>query len=232
MVHLYLMPDWFTQYNILLHLFFGIITLLVSVFSFRIYKLSGQRSSRLFAFSFLCFSLAYFIEFFMNSLILFKITQDISVALKIFSINIINLILINFHLILFTIGLVTLAYMTLRVKSPKTYCLLLVLSLISLFLVSNPIFFYYLFSIILLIYVSLHYLLNYLAKKKISSLLMLMAFILLLIGNIPLLFSISNHETYYVIGHFLEVRAYLFILINLIMVQRHEQKARPTSNRT
>ena len=206
--------------------------MLVSVFSFRIYKLSGQRSSRLFAFSFLCFSLAYFIESFMNSLILFKITQDISIGLKIFSINIINLIILNFHLILFTIGLVTLAYMTFRIRSQKTYSLLLILSLISLFLASDPLQFYYIIAIVLLIYISLYYLLNYLDKKKINNLFMLMAFILLSIGNIPIFFSILNHETYYVVGHFVELIAYLFILANLIMVQRHEQKARPTSNRT
>ena len=225
------MPGWFVNYNLLIHFVFFIITFLVCFFSFRIYRLSQQRQPKLFATSFLFISLAFLIEAILNLLILFKINENISLAAKIMSVKLINLVMVNTHLILFIVGLVTLTYMTFKVRSAKIYSLLLIITLLSVFLVSNTLYFYYLLSFILLIYICWHYLFNYLSKKRINSLLVFVAFILLAVGNIPILFSVMNHETFYVVGHVIELIAYTLILVNLILVQRHEQKTRSTSNR-
>jgi hypothetical protein len=230
MVHEYFMPAWFLGYNVGLHLVFAIITLLVSIFAFRIHRLSGQRQPKLFATAFLLFSLSLFIEAFLNLFILFKINQDISLALKIVSVNNLNLIMANVHLILFSVGLITLAYMTLKARSAKVYSLLLIITLAALFLASNPLLFYSIISFILLVYIFIHYLLNYLGKKRINSLLVFIAFVLLSLSNIPIIFSVMNHEIFYAIGHFIELIAYLLILINLILVLKHEQKTRQASD--
>jgi hypothetical protein len=230
MVHEYFMPAWFLGYNVALHLVFAIITLLVSIFAFRIHRLSGQRQPKLFATAFLFISLAFFIEATLNFLILHKINENISLALKIISVSNLNLIILNAHLILFTVGLMTLAYMTFRIKSAKAYSLLLIINLVALFLASNPLLFYYITSFILLVYIFIHYLLNYLSKKRINSLLVFIAFVLLSLSNIPILFSVMHHEIFYAVGHFIELFAYLLILINLILVLKHEQKTRQASD--
>jgi len=228
MVHLYFMPNWFVGYNILLHIIFCIITLLVSLFAFRVHKMSGQRQPKLFSIAFLFVSLAFFIESIMNLLILAELNEHVTLVLEdITSIALFNFIINYAHIILFSIGLVTLAYMTFRVRSAKIYSLLLIITLVPLFFTSNPLYLYYLTSSILLIYILAHYLINYLGKKQTRTLLVLFAFLLLLFGNIQVFFSISNHEIYYVIGHFIELIAYLLILMNLMLVLKHEQKARP-----
>src|SRR3989338_6048850 len=43
-------------------------------------------------------------------------------------------------------------------------------------------------------------------------------------GKIHFLFAL-DHGTYYVVGHVLELAAYLLILANLILVLRHDKKA-------
>lgn len=232
MVHLYLMPGWFLGYDVALHLAFAAITLIVSIFAFRIYRLSGQRQPRLFATAFFFVSMAYLFNTILHFLMLSKLNDNVCSAFKLASVAALELIGTYFYIALFGIGLITLAYMTLGVKSSKAYSLLIMFFFTPFFFTIEPLHLYHLLSSVLLIYVIIHYLVNFLSKKKTNALLMLAAFAFLLFGNIHFLLSITESEGYYVIAHLLELIAYLLILSNLMMVQRHEQKKRPTSNRT
>ena len=231
MAHLYLMPGWFLGYDIVLHLLFAIVTLIVSIFAFRVYRLSAQRQPKFFATAFLFISMAYLVNAIMHFFIISKLNENVCSAFKLASVAVLELIGAYFYIVLFSIGLVTLTYMTLRVRSAKVYYLLLITVLISFLFTTEPLQLYHLLSSLLLVYIIIHYLINFLSKKKINALLMLAAFALLLLGNFHFIFSITGGEEYYVIAHFFDLIAYLLILLNLILVQRHEQKARPTSNR-
>lgn len=217
MVHLPFVPEWFFGYDVLLELAFAVITLIVSFYAFKIYKLSGQRQSKLFGTAFLFISVSYFVQSFLNFLIISKLNENICATFKINSIHFFNTLGVYTHIILFGIGLVTLTYMTLRIKNVKTYSLLLIITILSLLLSSNTLYLFYLLSSVLLIYIFVHYLTNYLNNKQSKTLLVLIAFAMLLFGHIHFIFSL-NHGLYYVIGHFLELVAYLLILINLILV--------------
>jgi hypothetical protein len=226
------MPGWFLGYDVALHLAFAIITLIVSIFAFKIYRLSGQRQPRLFATAFFFVSMAYLLNAMLHFLMLSKLNDNVCSAFKLASAAMLELMGTYFYIALFSIGLITLAYMTLRVRSAKAYSLLIIIVLISFFFTTEPLQLYHLLSSILIVYIIIHYLINFLSKKKTNALLMLAAFALLLFGNIHFLFSITESERYYVIAHLFELMAYLFILSNLILVQRHEQKTRPASNRS
>jgi hypothetical protein len=232
MVHFYLVPNWFLGYDVGLEIVFALITLLVSIYAFRISKMSGQRSARLFATSFFFISMAYFLKAVFNFLIISRLNENISLALKIASVNTINLIALNFHVVLFSIGLITLIYMTFRVKSARVYSFLLITTLIFMFLAGSPIFAYHLLTSVFLIYIFIHYLLCYLNKKRINNLLMIVAFIFLLFGNIQFIFSISNNEIFYVVAHCLEFLAYLLVLVNLMLVRKNGEKKRQASDRS
>jgi hypothetical protein len=229
MVHTYLVPSWFLGYDIIMQLVFAIITLTLSIYAFRLYKLSNQRPLRLFASSFLFISLAYLAESTLNFLALSKLDDQISLAMKLFSFHVIETIGFHFRIILFTIGLVVLAYMTLRVKSVKTLSLLLIVALLALLFTENPLFLYHLLSSVLLVYISLHYLFHYLEHKRANTLMMVFAFTLILLSNIQFIFSVNYNAVCYAVGYFLELAAYLLILINLMMVRKYEQKKRPAS---
>ena len=217
MVSLSLIPNWFFGYDVLLELAFAIITLVVSFFAFKIYKLTAQRQPKLFGISFLLISLSYFVRSFVNFAIIIKLNEDICRVLKVVSVNTWNSFGIYAYVILFIAGLITLAYMTIKVNNSRLYALLLTIPIIILLLSPNPLYLYYIISSILLVFIAIHYFKNYIKRKQPKTLLVLTAFAFLLFGNIHFIFSV-NHGLFYIIGHFLELGAYLLILTNLILV--------------
>ena len=222
MVNIYLIPSWFFgyqsfSYDAIIELAFAIITLIVSIYAFKVYKLSQQRQSKLFGIAFSFISASYFIWSIINFNILERAEDTIPTYINVSNINALITIGVYIHILLFMTGLITFTYMTLKFKSAKTYSLLLLITLISLFFSSNVLYLFYVLSSILLIYVVIHYFRNYIEHKQAKTLLVLIAFILILFGSIHFLFSV-NHAIYYIISHFLELIAYLLILTNLILV--------------
>ncbi len=225
MVNTYLAPYWFFGYGLLLKLAFAIIVLIVSIYAFKVYKISNQKQSRLFGISFLLISLSYFVQALANYAILSKLDQNICVALKIMSVDTLNMIGFYAHIIFFTAGLVTLTYMTLKCDNAKTYALLLTLAITSLIFNPSTVYFFYLLSSILLAFIAVYYFAYFVSKRQPRTLLVLVAFMFLLFGNIHFLFSV-NHEIYYLIGLFLELVAYIAILVSLILVVKKHKKSR------
>ena len=229
MVNVFLVPRWFYGYDIFFELIFAIITLIVSYYSYKMYKLTNESQLRLFSISFLFFSAYYFIQSFLNLGILEQINNKAISMFNLMNINFFNTFGIFLQAIFFTIGLVTLLYMTLDLDSKKIYLLLLLITLPLLFFSSNGLLLFYLLASILLVFIALFYFKNYTEKKSINSLLVFIAFDFLLFGQIHFIFSV-NHAIYYVIGHFLELTAYIMILINLILISKNGQKKRKTAN--
>jgi len=217
MANLYIIPSGFFSYNLLLEFFFAVITLVVSLYAFRIYKLSEQKQSKFFAVSFLFFSVHYFIQSFLNFAIKSELGKNICIAMKIQGVNILNLYGVYSYLLFFMLGLVTLTYMALKIKSARVYILLVVISVLSIFLSQNKIYMYYFTSSILLIFICEHYLRNYLKNRQVKTLLVMTAFMFLLFSNIHFIFAV-NHSAYFIVGRFLELGAYLLILLNLFIV--------------
>jgi len=56
-------------------------------------------------------------------------------------------------------------------------------------------------------------------RKQKKNLLVLLAFCFLLFGSVHFLVSV-NHALFYVIGHFLELIAYVLILTNLLLLMK------------
>jgi hypothetical protein len=223
MANLFLIPRWFFGYGVAFELIFAIITLAVALYSFKVYKLSNQNQPRLFGIAFLFFSISYFIQSILNYFIISEIAQNISTVMKLQSVTWFNAIGLYVHMFFFIVGLVTLAYMTLKIKSPKTFALLIIMFLLTFFLIDDKIPLFYVMSSLLLIFISIHYLLNFVENRKPRNFLVLVAFLLLLFGNLHFIFAV-NHTIYYVIGHFLDLTAYILILVNLLLILKNGKK--------
>jgi hypothetical protein len=219
MANIYIVPEWFFGYDVMLEFAFAIITLIVGFFAIKIYRLSGQRQSKFFGISFFLISTSYFFQSLSNLAMISSLGENICTALQITSISTFNALGIYAHMIFFGLGVVTLTYMTFQVKSTKPYSLLAVIVLLSILFSANQLFLFYLLCSVMLIYICIHYLLNYFKHRKASTLLVLVAFIFLLFGKIHFIFSV-NHGNYYVIGHVLGFIGYILILINLILLIR------------
>lgn len=217
MATLFLKPTWLFGIDILIVLSFAIITLIVSLYSFKIYKLTNQETSRLFGLAFLFFSISYFFQSFLNFLIFFEIINSICEILKIQ--RILSLILFGtyVHITFLIIGLVILTYMTFKVKNKNIFALMLIISLSSLLISINTLYWFYVLSSIFLFFIASYYYSNYLKNCQTKTLLVLIAFIFLFFGHIHFIFAL-NHYLFYVLGHFLELLAYALILINLYLI--------------
>lgn len=223
MAHSFLISNWFFGYDIVLELFFAFITLLVSIYSFKVYKLSKQNHPRLFGLAFLSFSIAYFIQSILNYLILSELNKTVCTAIKLQDVGILTNLGMISHMVFFLIGLITLTYMTLKIKSKTTYFILLISSFISFFLVINKIYWFYVFASLLLIFIAGFYFSNFIKHKQGKTFIVFLAFLFLLFGNIHFIFSV-NHLLYYEIGHFLELLAYFLVLTNILLVLKNGKK--------
>ncbi|MFP4403451.1 MAG: hypothetical protein ACLFPJ_03815 [Candidatus Woesearchaeota archaeon] len=214
-----LTPSWFFGYNVALELVFGVITLIVSLYALKIYRTINLNHIKYLSLSFAFISLSYIIKSIFNFLIIFKINENILGIVKIQSIVFFDAIGLYAHIFFMTLGLVTLTFMTFKSKKTRILWLMLVTSLFAIFLNINTWFMFFLFSTTYLLFLSLHFISNYLQNRQKKILLIALAFLFLLFGNFHLLISI-NHQLSYAIGPLLEFVAYLLILINLYMVKK------------
>lgn len=219
MVVISFIPDWFFGYGMIFELAFAIITLAVSWYSFRVYKLSGERHSKHFGFAFLFFSISYFIQFILSIAMISELNETILNIIELRDILTLDVFYIFTHMILFTLGLVTLCYMASNLKNKIVYVGMMLVSVLLILFSVSQINIFYIFSSLLLLFISFYYLKNYVKNPHNKAIFMVIAFFCLLIGHLHFIF-LSNHPVYYIIGNFLELVAYILILVNLLKVLR------------
>ncbi len=219
MVNLALVPDWFFGYDIILELIFVAITLAVSWYAFKTYKLTGESRSKLFSISFILISLGYFALSLVNFVVFYRAETGISNYLNFLKIQVFEQIGIYIYMILFLSGLLTLAYMTFEKRSKKMYVTLFSLLFVSFVLTAEISFFFYIVSAIFLMVILWYYVKNYLEKKRLNTGLVMSAFILLFIGRSQFIFS-QIDKVFYPLGHFLELAAYILILSSLVLAMK------------
>ena len=217
MVLVKLSPLWFYGYGVGLELGFAFISLIVALFAFRVYRRTSQRYVKLFGISFLLISISYFVQSIFNFLIIKKLNEPISRMMKLYSVVTFDNLGMITHIIFMTLGLAILAYITFKEKKYRLLWLLIVSPLLAIFFSRNMLYIFYLFASIYLIFIEWHFITNYIKNKKTTTLLIAIAFLLLLFGNFHFLFGV-NHQLFYVLGHIFELVAYLLILTNFYLV--------------
>jgi len=209
--HLY--PFWFLGAHTIFQLIFTVMTLVIGIYSSKVYSLTKKRNVKLFSIAFFLFSLHYFIESVLNILTHFNIlTGNESLITGTYS-----------HMLIFSMGLIVLLYLTLGFKKTSTFALMSVITLTIVFFSKSKLDTFYLLASIFLIYISYFYLKNYLKNKDRTSLVSFIAFVFLLFGYIHYFFSV-NHEFFYALAHFFELFAYGLILLNLKLIKNVKKK--------
>lgn len=217
MVNLSSVSGWFFGYDALFEFAFALITLAVCLYSFKIYKISDKKSSKIFGVAFLLISISYFIQSFINASIFFELNEGFLSFIEFQNLITMNDFSLFAHMVLFSFGLITIIYMILKGKNKLLYSISLVVTFLFIILSADKISFFYILSSLLLVFILTHYISNYIKNKDSKSFMVMVAFVFLLIGHIQFIF-ISKNVLYYILGHFLELAAYLLILINLLRV--------------
>lgn len=220
MEYIYVVPQWFFGFGIAMQLLFAIVTLLVAFYSFKIYRISRQIESIIFGSGFLSISLSYIIKAIASIFVISEIKEGL-LGLKIESINGIGSIGVYAHIILYILGLVTISYVTFKIKSKRAYSLLLFTNIAVILMSGDKATAFNLLSSVLIFYISAHYALEYQKSRNPKTLSILIAFIFLFLSGIEYLFS-ANIYGNYIISQFVELVAYMLILIGLIATLRRK----------
>jgi len=221
----YLISPHFFGYNVAFLIIFAIITLLVSIFAYRIYKLTKQNQLKLFSIAFLAFSIGYILRALVYFLISFRLIDVFRRGrvgrgmMPLQGLFTLEGLLGNFHVLFIIAGLVVLVYMTLKVKNIKIMLLLFGVIAISMIFTPRDLFIFHITSSLLLAFVVLYYYDNYKKHKKFQTMLVLVAFVFLFFGQLALIFSVQS-ATFFMLGRILELTAYLCILTNLILITK------------
>ncbi|MEI6731623.1 MAG: hypothetical protein WCK90_02990 [archaeon] len=230
MSSIYNIPSWFAGYDIFLELLFALITGIVAYYAFRVYKVSKQRSARLFGLGFSFISASYVFWAIMNSIIMSQLTLDAeSITINQLIAHVNNLYIIRFlsfyaHVILLTVGLVLLVYMTFKVKSPKAFLSTLILGLIVITASNQQATAFYLLSSIFFAFITVYYVQEYNLHRNNRLICSLIAFVLLFITSAINFLFLRDSSEFYVVGHILQLIAYVLVANNLYSSVKHGQK--------
>lgn len=218
MTHVYLIPHWFFGFDIAMELIFAIIAFAVSILAYKMYKLSQEREIKLISLSFGLIGASYIIWALSNLSLLAEAYEGILEAdlSKMILWGSVSLFAFMF---LYTTSLSTIAYTTFKTKKGGMYYLLVSLPLIAISASLNKFATFKIVSIFLLAFIVYHYASECTICNNKKANLMLWAFIFLLLSNITFLFVIQSYRAY-VIGHVLELVAYILILFNLVSVTK------------
>ena len=215
----YMAPPWFYGYDIIMEIIFSIITLSVSIFSYRVFKATSQKYAKYLGIAFLSIGLSNIVQSALNFMILSKLNEPICKLMNIQSITFFNTITMYVHIIFFMIGLVFLTYMTFGSENLFILAITMIVSFMGIFLSQNVLQSFYFLASAYLAMISWHFIRNYLKNRKTNTLMIAIAFLFLFFGNVQFVFS-EGQQIFYVLGHILELIAYSLILANFLMVRK------------
>jgi hypothetical protein len=210
---LHLILDQFIFLNSGLDILFGIITLFLAIYSFRIYNLSSIRSSWLYGIGFLLLSISYFLRSGFNYF-LFSQISSWKEPLSLIGLPIGLSILSVAFLCFFLAGLTTIAYTVFKLPNRKVYSLILALGIIPIVLSTNMFISLFIASAIILFAVSCAYFEEYVKNKNKITLLILLAFSFLFLSSICFIISPVG-LIFYFFAHLFELASYVLIFISL-----------------
>ncbi|HIH31701.1 TPA: hypothetical protein HA235_03255 [Candidatus Woesearchaeota archaeon] len=225
MTHIFLYPAWFFTYSIILEIAFALITLMIAIYAFRIFKLTDNEQTKNFGIAFVFICGAYIIQAITNILIFSKFDDDVSVMVNLNNVFLINLFGLYAHALFYAIGLILLLYVTLKTDNWRIFILLLAMVCITIFFSTHKLFMFYVLCSLILFFIVIYYFLHYINHKKANNLVVLIGLLLLFIGTLYFVFA-TNAEIYYLIGYLFAMAAYLLLLINLIIILKHGKKKR------
>ncbi|MFH1174939.1 MAG: hypothetical protein V1725_07435 [archaeon] len=214
----YLIPSWFSGFDILFQIAFAIVALLVSIYAFKVYKLSGQQASKIFGIGFLLIFISYFLQLLLNIIVLVQLNDEICNMIQLKDVALLYNIGVYTHLFFFILGLGVLSFISVHLEGWKARTLLLIIIFTALLLSINGFLMYYLLSSILLAFLVIHYGQNYARHRRKHTLLVLIGFVFLLLGSIYFMFS-SERGLFYVLGNALALVAFILILTNLLLLR-------------
>jgi hypothetical protein len=202
-------PDWFFGIDSLFEGFAFIALLLVTLFSFKAYRFTKDKKFRSFAFGFGLMALA-------------ELARALADMFVYAGWNVKPLALLGLYggyMGLALVSLVVLFAITLKTKDKAPIIALMAVSLVLILLSTSYRLSFHAISLILLAFISYHFIRNFFEKKSVCAFLVCSSFVLLGLAQVAFIFDIVK-QRFYIIGHLVHLLAFAALLVALVRVLR------------
>lgn len=200
-------PAWFFGIDSLFEGFAVLALLLVTLFSLKAYRFTRDRRYRTFAIAFGLMTVSLFA----------RALSDLLVYLQV---NVMPVVLVGGYVLYMAatlVSLVILFALTLKTRESAPFIALLLVSFVLVLLSSSYRLSFHSISLILLVFIVYHFLMNYFKKKSFTALLVSLSFVLLALTHAAFIVDLLRMK-FYVVGHLLHVFAFAALVAALVRV--------------
>jgi|SRR3989344_2389357 len=183
----------------------NISALLLTYLSFKAYKFTSEKKYGFFGIAFGLISISFIARSIIHLLLYLEMKK-----LPIF--NIVSFYGITIYIILLLTAYLLLLILSLEFSNRKIMLLLYLLSFFTVFTSVKPINTFNIVAVIILGFITLNFYEIYLIKKKKSSLVVFIAFLLITLSHLS--FIVSNDLLFFLISHLLQTIAFIVLLFN------------------
>ncbi len=221
MVELFIGPRWFLGIDTLFELISIIVSFLISLFAYKIYKLASQKKYLNFSLAFFLIAIGLFFKIISNFVVFYKTVEKTFYGLftvtYTYSFNSINLIsLFLFRFLTLTAFLMILANI-LKIKDKRIITLMLFFTVIATIFSNYAYFVFHLTLALILGFISFYYFKNTKIKRSRSAFMVMFSFLALFLSQILFVFFALDHG-FYAFGEILQLVGFLFLLFAYISV--------------
>ena len=226
MFHLIYNPRWFFGKDIYVDLVSVIVLFMIAFFSYRYYGLSKRKKYAIFSTSFLLMAVSFIFKIVTNFTLYHQKLETKTFGLITYTYSTLQQsdILFQlgflFHRLLMLFGLYLLYSIYAKPKKGTSF-LIFYLIVVSTIFMRSAYFIFHLSSLILLILISLYYIKNY--KKSYNNKLLFTSFLTIILSQLLFMF-IKFDLTLYIVAEFVQLLAYIVLLITIIRVLKDGKK--------
>ncbi len=216
-----IVPNWFRGVDQAFDIFSVIVSLLIFLYAFRAYKLTGQKKHLVFSIAFLLIGMSFIFKI-ADVLGFYPAVKNTASEISfLLSVNrMINLHLLFVHIQRFFILLAfsMLFFLTRKIKNKEIIFLFILLIFSISFFITSYFLFHLMLSIVTFLLV-LHYYSNYKKLKTKSSFICNLGFVFIFLSHLMYLF-ILLHSYFYIFAEIVQLVAFSLLLYTLILVRR------------
>jgi len=207
-------PDWFYGLDTIFEIVSGLVTVLASMLSYRVYRFTRQKKYYYLFASFMLVSLAFVLRAMGAFLMHLGFYERIVSILDMF--DIIFLGQMTLMLLAYTILLLA----SLSVKSRRLIAF--IMGLMTMFIVFSYQYYlkFHVMLFMLLFFLTVNFYLNYRKRKSLNSALVFSGFYLLMMAQPFFLFTVHLNQKFYIVGQALQVMGFMALFFMLIRVVR------------
>lgn len=214
-------PRWFFGIDSLFETISILVSFLIAIFVYRVYKLTGQKKYRNFSIAFLMISAGLSFKILSNFVVFYtkveKSFYGLFTVTYIKNLDFINLMAFYFFRLLMVGAFIIILASVLRIKDRKMLGLLTIFAFIGIVLGNDTYFVFHLILALILGIITYYYYENYKLKKSNNSLLVMFAFLFIFLSQIIFIFLIFS-DNLYAVGESLMLFGFLLLLTAYISI--------------